>query len=240
MLPFRPSRVSQGFSLMEILTAIAIIAICSAMIFPYVGKLRDKATSAGCVANLRASHVALSAFAADAGSWPSVNMNHETSPSGEGTQLWFVPLVRDQYVDTSAVRIGGVNCLQAASLLCPGNKILKKEPYPWTSAPYPVYPSYAMNVYWGERTVSPQRVPIGAVVNGGAILLIDSTVNGSRSIYATDPSHLRWDSANCKIPRDIHPDGAHALLANGSVISVSPATHPDIQEPRYWNPRYQK
>ncbi len=232
-------RLSTGFTLIELIVVIAIIAILSALLVPAVGKARESAEAVGCIANLRATYLGLRAYAGDGGYWPTVNMNSETRPEASGTQLWFVPLLRGNYLETGKSVVNGSQCISAKALFCPGNRDLVKRPYPWTSAPNPVYPQFALNVFWGESIVSPTRVPLMGVSNLRAILLIDTLIDGSRSIYATDPSHLKWASANCKIPKGLHASGAHALLADGSVISLSPDTHPDIENPKYWNPRLQ-
>lgn len=49
----RRSAPRQAFTLIELLTVIAIIGILAAIIIPTVGKVRDSAKKAQCVSNLK-------------------------------------------------------------------------------------------------------------------------------------------------------------------------------------------
>lgn len=59
-----PSRAC-AFTLIELLTVIAIIGILAAILIPVVGKVKDHAKNAGCISNLRQWHMAWNMFAAD-------------------------------------------------------------------------------------------------------------------------------------------------------------------------------
>lgn len=55
----RPARPVQAFTLIELLTVIAIIGILAAILIPVAGRVREQAQSAKCVANLRTTSLGL-------------------------------------------------------------------------------------------------------------------------------------------------------------------------------------
>lgn len=228
----------RAFTLVELLVVIVIIGVLAALVFPLANSARERTRNTRCLSNLRGLYFAMSNYSNDGGYWPSVSLNSESSASAQSSQLWFVSLERLGFIETRRETIDGRLSMMSDMLDCTANTTLENKPYIYTSSPYPVYPDYALNVFWGETTVAPSRVRRVAVTNPRAILLVDTLIDGSRSIYATDPAHLRWSSASCKIPRTLHGGKANALLADGSVTTLSPDSHPDIEDPKYWNPRY--
>ncbi len=66
-VPRRPPRRSRSaaFTLIELLTVVAIIGILAAILIPVVGSVREKARGVQCAANFRSLGVAVTAFAND-------------------------------------------------------------------------------------------------------------------------------------------------------------------------------
>ncbi len=61
-----------GFSIIELLTVIAIIGILAALIFPVMGSARKKARETQCITNMQEIHRALKLFKNDNGRYPAV------------------------------------------------------------------------------------------------------------------------------------------------------------------------
>jgi len=225
-----------AFTLIELLATIAIIVILLAILFPAAKTIVKSADNTRCIGNLRTLYGAFSAYKNDGGYWPSVNLNNDSDASLSGEQNWFVALQRLGYLETIRGTVQGVDCLTSKALVCPSNVADPGEPYPYTHNPLPWRPNYAMNFYWGEGTFAGpwvQRVTALGLSKSSAILLIDST-SKTGSIYPN--FQAEWGTPTCAIP-EIHNGGAHALLCNGSVISISRQTHPNIQDAKYWDPR---
>ncbi|EIQ00537.1 prepilin-type N-terminal cleavage/methylation domain-containing protein [Opitutaceae bacterium TAV1] len=86
-----PKHNATAFTLIELLTVIAIIGILAAIIIPTVGKVRESARTATCLSNMRQLANAMQLYAndnkgilppADTGSWPD---NYVAKLSGAGT-----------------------------------------------------------------------------------------------------------------------------------------------------------
>lgn len=227
---------ARAFTLIELLATIMIVAVLGALLFPAYKTAMNSAKNTRCLANMRTVYGAMQAYKNDGGFWPSVNVNSESDPGAPGSQIWYVALIRLKYLTARIEKRNNQNVAIADALVCPSNMADPGAPYVYTSSPFPWTSNYAMNHEWGERThagVWSPRVPALAVSNGSAILLIDST-SKTGSVYLS--SNVKWSAPNCAIPK-IHNGGAHALLANGAVITVTPQSHPDIEDPKYWNPR---
>ncbi len=77
-----------GLTLIELITVIAVIAIISAMLIPFVGRIRESANQSKCASNLRQIGVALSLYQANNhGQFPAIVESWE-DPKG----LWFMQL----------------------------------------------------------------------------------------------------------------------------------------------------
>lgn len=67
---------ASAFSLLEILAAISVVAVLSALLVPVIGSARDRATEAQCVSRLRTLGVAIHSFAADNDAFLPTNTKH--------------------------------------------------------------------------------------------------------------------------------------------------------------------
>ena len=93
--PAYPARVSvfrrrAAFTLIELLTVIAIIGILAAIIIPTVGKVRQSAKSAQCLSNLRQMGMGFNLFASDnKGRLPRVGLNPRPNRPEVIDALWY-------------------------------------------------------------------------------------------------------------------------------------------------------
>jgi prepilin-type N-terminal cleavage/methylation domain-containing protein/prepilin-type processing-associated H-X9-DG protein len=73
--------VRRGFTLVELLTVIAIIAVLTAILFPVFSSTREKGRQVKCMSNLRQIGIALKAYATDVGGFLPLANNR---PSVDG------------------------------------------------------------------------------------------------------------------------------------------------------------
>lgn len=88
-----------GFSLVELLVSIAVVAILASLLIPAIGRARDSAHSVGCQANLRTLALAHSMYRQDQdGQSPPgfVDSDHHLS---EGHKMYGLHLLRRYYKD---------------------------------------------------------------------------------------------------------------------------------------------
>lgn len=78
---------SMGFTLLELLVAVALVVVVLSLLFPAFQKTRDRARSAQCMANLREIGTLLGCFLADKGYYPGAYV--ELNAAGNVTQRWF-------------------------------------------------------------------------------------------------------------------------------------------------------
>ena len=100
-------RRAAAFTLIELLTVIAVIGVLAAILIPAVGKVRERAHQTQCVSNLRQLAVAATMYASDhKGDYPALNGETEGAPQVP----WFEQL--RPYIDDEASRqsIELINC----------------------------------------------------------------------------------------------------------------------------------
>lgn len=83
--PVRSYRHPNAFSLLEILSSLAILSVLAVLLLPSAGHWREKAHETACSANLRRLHMAVLSYASDNdGRIPAGNTGSETVP----TEAW--------------------------------------------------------------------------------------------------------------------------------------------------------
>ncbi|EIP98362.1 prepilin-type N-terminal cleavage/methylation domain-containing protein [Opitutaceae bacterium TAV1] len=108
---------NHAFTLIELLTVIAIIGILAAIIIPTVGKVREKAHQARCASNLRQLFTALALFAGE---------NKDKTPKGlENNIEWVLQLRR--YLLTKDSQTVPNDARPPGVLACPSSKNLTEN-----------------------------------------------------------------------------------------------------------------
>ena len=127
---------ANAFTLIELLTVIAIIGILAAILIPVARSVREQARAAQCTSNLRQNALALIMMIEDN---EGILLTHR-SGAGAGRDLWTLQLIDGGYVDEGAREV----------FFCPSNDAYDpmEEGWPfWT---------YGLNMFGDGRSVSPE------------------------------------------------------------------------------------
>ena len=102
---FPLSAVRRGFTLLELLIVIAIIAIIAGMLLPTLNRARERANSVSCISNLRQVQSAVSGYADDhRGIFPNVYGN-SWSVDKDLDANWIYTLYQGKYLTSGGVFI---------------------------------------------------------------------------------------------------------------------------------------
>lgn len=192
--PVRHSLLGEGgFTMVELLAVIAVIAILAGLLLPVLGTAKEKGNRIACSSNLHQIGLAILAFAADNDNHtPSALNNGGTPPSAytdiAGQTPWYTVLTNG-YVNSTKI------------FLCPDDR---RRPTPPGVTPRVTPRSYAIFVgasgapanYWiaGSRLTCPwltnsQVAVVGESYSGTIVPTIENTVQS-----ATDPICIQSSS----------------------------------------------
>lgn len=83
----KPSRARRAFTLIELLTVIAIIGILASILIPVVGKVREQAKVSKCVVHLRDLGTGVHLYANDKGDWTPPFLRDDKPDSEWGSRV---------------------------------------------------------------------------------------------------------------------------------------------------------
>ena len=219
---------TRAFTLVELLTVIAIIGVLALIVFPIIGKIRENANTTKCMSNLRQIGMATSLHVNDKGAYPTIT----------GNIPW--TNVLHPYLSTQSIALpSGFNSNIYSPhdvVMCPSVTL----PRPDDAYGYPRSYSANPNIIFsttatGNANRAPVRAPViqrpakivlfidGCQGNSGttnsAALLSDMTLLNNPNA-ANTPVSVGPDAdgvSNNAYPRFRHKGSAQAVMADGSV-----------------------
>jgi prepilin-type N-terminal cleavage/methylation domain-containing protein len=156
-----PPRSLRGFSLIELLLVIAIIAVLAALLLPAINKAKERARTVNCVSNLKQLGLASHLYAAD-----NVGLLASNLRRGNGTNEWVVGDMQNSRDATNTAQLRQSKFFpylnQPGVFRCPADTG-SSEPYRDTATPIGGLRvrSYAMNSWMGSRYMESYPRPTG-------------------------------------------------------------------------------
>ncbi|RRJ94854.1 DUF1559 domain-containing protein [Opitutaceae bacterium TAV4] len=208
----RPVRgtFAEAFTLIELLTVIAIIGILAAIIIPTVGKVRDSARAAQCLSNLRQMGLAARLYAEDTnGKLMRADYNF--------------PRVLWKYTGRSESRLPNINGDPPPDLKGSIFECLKV----YSDAPA-TKRSYGVNYHFGPNYV------VDTDINGKKVVLLSRFEAQSRTVLFGDAlasSELKVTTINAR-----HNGKANVVYLDGhaAALAITPEIRVDPPRSTFW------
>jgi prepilin-type N-terminal cleavage/methylation domain-containing protein/prepilin-type processing-associated H-X9-DG protein len=180
----------RGFTLVELLVVIAVVAILAALLLPALSRTRESARRAACVSNLR--QIILAA-------WMHVDEHEDSCPAQPGG-------------DGVAVRAAGGDGTNYYDVLMP----YVNHPRVWLCPSAESAPGSLLGFHMNGLIITASGLRAAAITEPAQTLLIAET--GYRKLY--DQAYLRPDPAGNYLydrPQRNHFGGSNAGFADGHV-----------------------
>lgn len=218
-----------AFTLIELLTVIAVVGVLAAILIPAVGSVRKSANNVECVANLRSQAQAVLLYAGDVGRFPSNGYGSLESNnfSYDIDILPYMGIDTEALADFKAGRIrrsdpvaGSISGL-AKAFYCPSDDVVRTNPdyFPRSYALVP----WTFN--WSNG--SSNRGPAGSSLpknSGIPPILVGDPSNAAILVESHMPlnqmgalSNATGDGPGVSADGDIHGANCNVAFADGSV-----------------------
>ena len=87
-----PERASRAFTLLELLTVIAIVGILAVILLPAIWNAKSRAQRAQCTANLRNLYLATESYIQQNGGWPQISGTDSDTDERDEAVAWIAAL----------------------------------------------------------------------------------------------------------------------------------------------------
>jgi prepilin-type N-terminal cleavage/methylation domain-containing protein len=197
----RRNRESLGFTLVELLVVIGIIALLAAILMPSLSSARELAKSASCLSNLRNIGASVGVYAADnRGFFPSSYSYINGDSSAGGYRHWTAGLTPSEYTDPVNA---GKYPKNAEQFVCPSNPVGGWAPSNFTATRIPNPPAGQASQ---NSSIDDQQAPrLSYVAN--EILMPRKKYSSSHDL-ATPPG----TSNLCVVSTDAVESASHTIL----------------------------
>lgn len=209
----RSRQASAGFTLIEMLVVISIIALLISILLPALGAARRNAQAIVCASQIRQVGIAFAAYTTDNDDWFPPDLGHKV-PWTSGNQ-WPVTLAHI-YLN---IRSGGT--VDAEVFTCPSKPISTRTAYNWN---YLDYGYNYLNIGRSTRATGSVTPParVGQIRSPSETILLLDAQTGPNHTWPGSGSNLVNDNLNLSqgVPEARHDRALNVLWVDGHDTQV--------------------
>ncbi len=204
ILRTRPFRQANAFGLIEFMVVVAIIAVLSTLMMPFLQWARRLAETSTCSSNMRQIYFGLNGYAQENNGLLPLSLQPDPASGSSGSSVsWQVLIMRQLNVQFP-------NRGDKSIFICPSWR---------TTYPVPAYRTYALNLTGGSPTANPPRFLTLSAPSQTA-LLVESKHEGSGAGYNALSGSIEGNGGKARLEAR-HNSKMNLLTADGAVISLT-------------------